>query len=108
MSCTAQLKNAGIAKVIPTFFDRSVGIRLHLRFAQIIYLLGRPIAGNSPPDGYGNPKTLVVLRFFEAMKKSGMNAVQAIPLVHKQNPKRHHYGTNIPKERMYYNDPSFL
>jgi len=49
----------------------------------------------------------VVLRFFEAMKKSGTNAVRAIPLVHKQNPKRHHYDTNIPKEKMHYNDSSF-
>ena len=40
-------------------------------------------ASNSPPDGYESPKTLVVLRFFEPTKKSGTNAVRAVPLVHK-------------------------
>jgi hypothetical protein len=30
-----------------------------------------PGMSNSPPDGYGNPKTLVALRFFEPPKKSG-------------------------------------
>ena len=60
------------------------------------------------PHTFKEGKTLVALRFFETAKKSGTNAVRAIPLVHKQNPKRHHYGTNIPKEKMYYNDPDFL
>ena len=34
----------------------------------------------------------MILRFFDTAKKSCTNAVRAIPLVNKQNPKRHHYG----------------
>ena len=60
-----------------------------------------------PPDGYESPKTLVVLRFFEAMKKSGTNAVRAIPLVHKQTLKNHYCSTIISKEKCTTMTPVF-
>ena len=66
-----------------------------------------PRRENSPPDGYGNPKTLVFLRFFEPMEKSGTNAVRAIPLVHKQNLKNHYCSTIISKEKCTTMTPVF-
>ena len=52
-------------------------------------------------------KTLVALRVFDAAKKSGTNAVRAIPLVHKKYPKCHHCSTNIPKEKCTIMTPVF-